>query len=342
LEPHQANPQDSATRVVQRRDIPVSSSPEDLGLEVRPFVAHETLSSLLPPSAVSLAWTLAHHGQDVSLRSHSSSGLLIVLEGSATLLGCAPRRVAQGDVVTIPKHHEYGFTAVGVDGLHAIHVTFRDDGEVDGERVSTLEQLIELNEVRAREARSGPFFRLLEGEALDTSAKRTMFREGLRVFSDAFQTMLLTRQAVCRDDMYRSSFEDHFREELGHNTLLKVAGDPRAAMDPVLRATSSWFPHQMLTLDNAGKAVVHLVLETAGEHFHKLATPVFADDECAEYFEMHAEADERHHAMAHRLLEGHNPGTYRRLAGVVDDVWNMFTAMSKRIAELVELEHGRS
>jgi mannose-6-phosphate isomerase-like protein (cupin superfamily) len=342
LATHQPNLSGLATHIVRRNEIPVSSESEDSGLEVRPFEANQVLSSMLPPSAVALAWTLARHGQDVARRSHPNAGLLIVLEGSATLVGGTARRVNQGDVITIPKAQTYGFKDVGPEGLHAIHVTFRDEFSLPTSNIMTLEQLLDLNELRARESRRGPFFRLLEGSGLDTGSKRTMFREALRVFSDAFQTMLFTRQAVCRDDVYSETFDEHFREELGHNTLLKVKGDPRATMDPVLRATANWFPHKMLTLDNAGKAVVHLVLETAGNYFHTLAKPVFAEDECSEYFVKHAEVDERHQELAHQLLAGHHPDAYERLALVLEDSWNMFAAMSSRVAQLVELEHGRS
>lgn len=330
-------------QVVPRSEIPVSSDPTDVNLEVRSFVAHRVLGSMIPRSAVSLSWTLARHGQDVSRRSHPEPGLLIVLHGHAELVGGTPRKVAAGDVITIPKHHEYGFTEIGADGLHAIHVNFHGGDPVAlGDDPPSFRSLVARNEARALAARSGPFFQLLTSSALRHEGSRNMFREALRVFSDAFQRMLFTRQAVCHDEAYGQAFEEHFREELGHNTLLKVQGDPRATMDPVLRATASWFPHQMLTLDNGGRAIVHLVLETAGEDFHALAKPVLSDDVSADYFAEHAMLDENHKEIALRLLEGQHPENYRRLEALLEETWDMFDAMTKRIAVLVELERSRT
>src|SRR5688572_24082519 len=95
--------------VVPRGDIPLSTAPEDGEIDVRPFDAHAVLGSALPPSGVSLAFTEARHGQDVGLRSHAVPGLLIILEGAGELNGAVPRMVQQGDVITIPAHHAYGF-----------------------------------------------------------------------------------------------------------------------------------------------------------------------------------------------------------------------------------------
>src|SRR5690606_23010320 len=97
--------------VVSRTEIPVSSAPEDGGLEVQPFTAHRVLAGAVPRSTVDLAWTRARPGQSTPLRSHPTAGLLIVLQGSADLVGRGrpPRAVEGGDVVTLPAREEYGF-----------------------------------------------------------------------------------------------------------------------------------------------------------------------------------------------------------------------------------------
>ena len=87
--------------VIPRSDIPVSRASHHGDLEVRPFLTHKLLGSLLPPSFVSLAWTHAPAGKDIALRSHPTPGLLIILEGRAVLLGGLPRKVEAGDVVTL-------------------------------------------------------------------------------------------------------------------------------------------------------------------------------------------------------------------------------------------------
>ena len=325
--------------VVPRSDVPVSSAPEDSGLEIRPFQAHDILSQAVPEN-VALAWTFARYGQDVELRSHTTPGLLIVLQGKAELLGGARRRVEQGDVITVPSKHAYGFTSVGRQGLHAIHVAFRTDVERRGAKAINCDELLAQNDRRARAALKSPFFQLFRAGELSTESRRSIMREALRVFSDAFQAMLLSRQAMCRDETFQSVFDEHLQEELGHNKLLRVSGDACVTGDPILKATSAWFCHQMLVLDNAGKAVVHLMLETAGHDFHTLAMSVFSADESAHYFKTHAEDDERHRNLAVHLLRDQHPLTYPRLHKVLEDSWDMFDAMSSRIAKLVQ-QQGR-
>jgi mannose-6-phosphate isomerase-like protein (cupin superfamily) len=324
--------------VVSRHDIPISDAPEDMDLEVRFFDAHALLSSVVPRSDVTLAWTHAKPDQEVSLRSHATRGLLIILDGNGELTGAMQRTVEQGDVVTVPAGHQYGFRDIGAQGLHALHVAFGDEANAKAEARGPLEQLLARNQARAQSLINNPFFMLLREGKLESSRKRAMMRECLRVFSDAFQSFLFVRQATCRDEDYSRVFHEHLREELGHNTLLRVAGDRGAAQDPILQATSTWFCHQMLVQDNAGKAVLNIVLETAGYYFHTLAKPVFEGDDGEEYFNVHAEEDEKHMQVGVKLLEGMRPDAYKRLTRVLDDGWDMLDAMNRRVVRLVELD----
>jgi hypothetical protein len=143
---------------------------------------------------------------------------------------------------------------------------------------------------------------------------------------------------MCRDQAYVSMFHGHLLEELGHNDLLKVEGREQILRDPILRAASSWFSHRMLTLDNAGKTVVNLVLETSGYHFHTLAKPIFADIDCGNYFEAHAEADETHMELGIDLLANQHPDVYRQLFQILEDSWDMLETVTNRFAELADLE----
>ena len=58
-----------------------------------------------------------------------------------------------------------------------------------------------------------PFYRMLQTNALDTNHKRSAACDAIRVFSDAFQTFLFTRQAMCRDEDYRAMFHGHLMED---------------------------------------------------------------------------------------------------------------------------------
>jgi mannose-6-phosphate isomerase-like protein (cupin superfamily) len=329
---------------VRRGDIPLSVAPEDSGFEARPFLAHRILGSMMPPSGVAMTWTEAGAGGGVDLRKHATQSLLIVLRGSARLVGRSSTQLNQGDVVMLPSHHEYGLTDVGPGGVQALHVSFGRKAPGPFEDVFSLDALMARNAARASEVMDGPFFALLRSPELKSARKRALYLSAIRVFSDAFQTLMFTRQAMCRDEEFANAFHAHFMEELGHNRFLATPPDERTANDPILRATSSWFCHQMIVLDNRAKLVlVNLVLETAGYHFHTLARSCFGDDVYPNYFDAHSEEAEGHHQdMGGPLLEGQTPETYRRLAGVLEDGWNMFDTMTRHIAHLVGLETTRS
>jgi mannose-6-phosphate isomerase-like protein (cupin superfamily) len=335
----------SAPSVVPSAEIPVSSAPEHADLEVRPFASHEVLGGAIPAGAVALTWIRARPGQDAALRADSRPGLLIVLQGNADFVdgNDVRRSVEKGDVITVPSDSPYAFRAVGPAGLQAIHAVFRKGPEKAERGASSFEELIAYNETRVAESLAGPYFRMLRDGSLGPERCRARFRDAARVFSDAFQVMMFARQATCRDEDYGPTFLSHLREELGHNELLSVPANRRAPGDAVLVATSNWFCHQMLMLDNIEKAVlIHLVVETAGYHFHTLASPVLASDVSGHYFAAHSEADDDHKDSVLDQLKGLNPRTYRRLQQVVADGWNMFDAMTRRIVRLVELEGASS
>ncbi len=327
--------------IVPRNEIPVSGA--EGGLETRPFDAHAILSEVVPKSDVEMAWTHVRAGQESPLRSHPTRNMLVILEGTAQLTGSTQRTIEQGDVITVPAGQQYGFRAVGSQGLHVLHVSFTNQPATKRSAESRdLAQLLARNAVRLHAALDNPFFALLRDGELRRPDRRGVMREALRVFSDAFQTILFTRQATCRDERFMRAFHAHLTEELGHNEMLKVNTRSRATSDPILRASSAWFCHQMLLLDNSGKAIVNLVLETAGYHFHTLASNVLAGDESAEYFHVHAEDDEAHMEMGLDVLGDLHPENYRRLHEVLESTWDMFEVMTGRIAHLVHAEEASS
>lgn len=325
--------------VVPRSEIPPSPVASEGQLDVRQFRAHALLGRILPGSNVSVAWTYVRQDQEVSLRSDPRPGLLIIVHGQAELVGPRGRAVEQGDVLAIPAHQPYGFSGVGPSGLQAVHVTFPEPS--DG-RVRTLKQLLERNEARAQIALGNPFYTMLRERKLDTPRKRELMREGSRVFADAFQNFLYTRQAMCADEEFAAPFLQHLREELGHNELLRVSHDPRAFGDPALKAASAWFCHQMTVLDNVDKAMVNVVLETAGFYLGTLAGPVFEGHEGDNFFHTHSEADAEHQEVGVRMLQDQTPETYARLANVLDASWDMLETMTRRIAHIVTSDEASS
>ena len=167
-------------------------------------------------------------------------------------------------------------------------------------------------------------------------------RECLRVFSDAFQVLLFSRQALCRDERFAPAFHQHLVEELGHNRMLQVSGSSPLAKDAQLHAASAWFCEQMLLADNVEKAAITLVLETGAYYVFTLSRPLFQGDVSEGYFDTHAEDDAEHKEQGALLLEGLHPEQYRRLQTVVDSAWDMVHAMTSRFTYLIELAERSS
>jgi mannose-6-phosphate isomerase-like protein (cupin superfamily) len=309
-------------------------APGTASADERMFAAHEVLRGFLPTNGVSFKWVTAVEGNARPAQRVERRTMFLVLTGGAHLSGDVNRAVVAGDVVTVPEGSHVGFEGVHAQGLSLLEIML-PGAEAPSRTLADVHALVES---RAATARRGPFFALLRDGALSEPARRERFFACLQVISDAFQTVLSTRQATCRDARFLESFRNHFLEELGHNDLLSQRdGRTKTETDPVLTATATWFCRQMLVLDNLDKAVlVHLVLETAGADFHVLAREAFSGGSTDTYFSAHSELDTAHKEVPRELLEGHDPETYRRLYALLEDGWDMFDAMGARIAAIVK------
>ncbi len=309
----------------------------------RPLGGHPGLRGLLPDAAssVRLSWLRLTAGQKLEEPRPTAGALLVVLSGSAQLSATGTSEIVEGDSVTLPAEQRYAIECGATEGLTALHVVFGagashpPEGEADesaklGSQRASLSELLAHNQRRAQQMLDAPFFSLLRDRGLDSEAKRCATTDCLRVFADAFQMLLFSRQAACRDERFSELFGEHLREELGHNSLLRTPSTV-VQTDPVLRATSTWFCHQMLVLDNVDKIVVNLVLETAGYHLGTLAGPLFEGHEAESFFHTHGEADAGHMNLGVELLDGQPEQTYRRLIALADKSWDMLGAMTERI-----------
>ncbi len=91
----------------------------------------------------------------------------------------------------------------------------------------------------------------------------------------------------------------------------------------------------MYRLDDAEKtAIIHLVIESASEVYHKHAMPVLGKYVKNDYFELHVDNDADHAAMGIALLQDESEQTYLRLEEVVSQAWDMVEAMTDRVVEL--------
>ncbi|HVJ15542.1 MAG TPA: hypothetical protein VM686_08875 [Polyangiaceae bacterium] len=318
--------------IVRRAEVPVSTASAEVEAEVRQLLAHPSLGLALAGAAASVSWIEVGYGRELTPRFHETPSLLVVVHGKALLTGGAPAGIEAGDVVTIPAKEAYGIAGVAQQGLRAMHVILAEVQRETAPEPYSLERLLERNLLRCSAILETPYFRMLRDGGLDAKT-RDRFLQCSRVFSDAFQVFLLTRQAMCREDSFQAVFGEHLEEEFGHNEMLP-ARQLKITADPILKATSSWFCQQMLVLDNAGKLVVNLALETAAYHVFNLGRRLFRGSAGEGYFDTHAEADEHHKDMGVELLDGLHPDTYEQLYGVLEDSYDMIEAVTHRIFEL--------
>lgn len=312
----------SGVQVVHRSEVPLTDGEHA-------FAAHAVLARFVPTGGASLRSIVLVEGDARTIAAGELRTLVLVLAGTASLEG---KTVRAGDTVPLQPGERAHVTAVPREGVELLAIG------IPSGPPPTAAGLVALAAARAASARRGPFSMLLENGVLDDPIRRERFLACLQVISDAFQTILLTRQATVRDPRFEAPFRTHFLQELGHNALLARREGSTKIDDPVLTATTTWFCRRMLVLDNLDKAVlVHLVLETAGADFHTRAREVLSGSVADEYFSAHAEADPEHMIVPDGLLEGHDVETYRRLYDLVETGWDVFDAMGRRIAHIVEL-----
>lgn len=202
---------------------------------------------------------------------------------------------------------------------------------------SKLSSLLELNNQRYNDFTQRPFFQMIASEDLKNPNLREEFFNYMQIFADNFQTMLFARQATCRDEKFYPTFLQHLKEEIGHDDLLRNRKNPQKKWDPILAGISSWFIYQMMILDNAEKtAVMHLVLEVAGDYYHSYGNRMLSSYINSDYYETHEEHDENHAEMGVALLEGYTEATYKRMYTLINESWDMIIAMIDRVHQIIQ------
>lgn len=197
--------------------------------------------------------------------------------------------------------------------------------------------IVEGSRHRADEFTRHELFALLN--TLVDQQRRGAFLSCIQRFSRTFQTMMLTRQAMCADPRFYTPFLMHLREEFGHDELLDQTTQSVVGDDAVLEATLTWFSYQMIVLDNVEKAaLVHLVLEASGDLFLSAADRYLSAHLETDFFSKHAELDEGHTLLGLALLENQHPQVYGRVDEIVQKGWDMMDAIADRIVEIVNSE----
>jgi hypothetical protein len=205
--------------------------------------------------------------------------------------------------------------------------------------VTTFEQLIAHNDVRADQFRNHAIFSMLRDQTFADGAKRERLMAYIARFSSNFQTLLFLRQGLSADPRFNEVSARHLSAEIGHDALVRNNGSSVRVQDTIFEAILGWFNYQMIVLDNAEKtALMHLVLETGGDCFHTVAARSLGPHVDSPYFDIHAEADAAHARLGEDLLRDLGPPTYRRLATVVDQGWDMIDALIDRVRQRVAEE----
>jgi|GEM_PF-17862 len=357
--PGAAAPAEDNVRVFAQSALFAPSSPATGGLRLGAFHNHDALGDFLPDEkSVGFSWLDLAPGAQAPPARSDKRALVVVYGGSGHLRTDAEREVRSNDIVAIPAGAEYTLGPAGKDGLRGIVVEFEvatrrslargtipvpefdDRGQDVVVEARSIETLLARNEEKLSEWLKGPFFTMLRDGTLDDPSRRAVFLGCIQVVSDAFQQIMLGRQATCSDPRFAPVFFEHLREEIGHNTLLAARPASVGVSDPILVATANWFAHRMFVADNADKAVlVHLILEAAGHHFHSFALSEIG--EVGEsYYEVHAHHDEEHTEMGIELIRGLDSKTYSHLHGVLEHGWKMFEEMTVRITKVVRATPG--
>jgi hypothetical protein len=205
---------------------------------------------------------------------------------------------------------------------------------------SSFDEFLAYNQLRMQQTLQNPFFSMLkdpQDKILLSAKSRQTCLDALQVCSNFFQRMILLRQGTCYEKDFHAMFLDHLKEEFGHDELLAARVEKNEMKDALLHATSGWFSHQMIVLDNIEKAaLVHLTLEMGGYYYHSWAKAKLDDEVDSDYFGIHSDADEDHGEMVLELLKNRTPSVYQRLANIVDQGWKMIDAMTGRVAFLAK------
>jgi hypothetical protein len=199
------------------------------------------------------------------------------------------------------------------------------------------QELLALNEQMLERHKRLRVFRFFTDGTLEDAAKRDVFLACLQALARHFQETIFMRQAHCATEPYRSLFMRHFREEVGHDDVLRAdRGRSDEMWDPIIEAVGAWFSSRMSVLDNIEKAViVHLVLESSGAYMGSLSRKMMPRFGSANYFALHDELDDSHVTLALAPLRQQSPETLTRLRTVIEQAWRMIDTWADRVASLV-------
>jgi quercetin dioxygenase-like cupin family protein len=354
-------------QVIRRKDIPslhsvsINDKTHYLGV-LKDFHKHPVLNNFVPKHGrLSVSWVHLGKNEMLEPHVHPIKSMIIICRGQTKTLGELSTTLHEGDILIVPPHREHGFIGSGDEGFWGLSVQFEKRGLYENPSVplaqfidrpkiikkiqndnecSNLSSLLKINKMQKKNLKQNPLFGFLKAQVQHNISLRDLFLSYFQVWSDAFQKMVLTREALCENPSFKEISEKHLEDEFGHNRQLsKERKNKHPNWDPILHATANWFPWKMLSLDETEKVViVHLVIEAAATVFYTEVPSFVGRSINSSHFAAHETLDVDHERMGIFLLEGLAPAQYDRLHHVQQEGWDMINQLFKRIYELIHTQ----
>jgi hypothetical protein len=338
--------------IVKRTDIPplshlmIEGTEEFIG-EIRDFRWNSALSRFMPDKGrTSLSWVRLAAGEQHKVHRHPTASIIIVFEGCGELIGDMNRPIVAGDIVMVPPQALHGFTGCGSSGFSALSVQFGGSGLFEkpqdprltfheispGRRLEPL-GVVQRTYVEGFEHNS--LIALTQTDRIHHDKKlQDSLLDVLQIWSDHFQKLIRLRAASSKDPKFSALADKHLHDELNHNQILAEMRDNRPVhiWDPILESTCAWFAERMAKASDVEATIImHMVIETAGDIFHKRAAEIFPG---SRHFACHTNQDQDHASMGLEVLREHSREPVEKMACALKQAWEMMNLLCKRIAEL--------
>ena len=339
----------TAPLVVRRDDIPAITHVTIDGIdryigEVRDFRGNDALRDFIPNEGrSSLSWVRLAAGEVHHIHTHPTASMVIICEGGGKLIGDTQRPVEAGDMVIIPSNALHGFIAGENSGLRGLSIQFDGLGLYENAAKPRMQSgtedpfkpVVDAQTVHVEQYGYNRLVELVKTNAIrDDQRLKACLLDVLQVWSDHFQKLIRIRSAAARAPEFCVLADQHMIEEFGHNEILaELRGNhPVDIWDPTLESTAAWFAERMARgSDTDTTILMHLVIEEAGDVFHRYGARVFPD---AKHFEVHGVLDDDHAEMGLEVLRQHSPEPVEHMVRVLEQGWAMMNILCNRMADV--------
>lgn len=335
-------------KVVERNSIRsinhvvVNGVNHDLG-EVKIFSSQTDLANFIPTeNHLAISWVHLKGDQILAEHRHPEPSLILVSEGQGIALGDVEQSIKAGDTVLVPSGALHGFRGVG-EGFWALSIQFNGKALYENSVTpsvsfesteSAIDKLLNRNKQHLDAYSRSGLMQLLDSVAIHNRSLQEVLLDCLQTWSDYFQRLLLLRAALSQHSEHQCVAVDHLRDELGHNDNLRAqrGGKHGKIWDATMQSVMEWFKHRMMVASDIEKTILmHLVIETSGEVFHKKAAAIFRK---MPHFQEHGDDDGDHAAYGIALLKTTTSAEVKDLFDPLDEAWQMMTLLCDRMAEI--------